>query len=350
MSLLNDFDDFEAGLNIRNLPTRDRHSAPKTHPRKAVRPPAPQPASPVEPPVEHSAADDQFDFTYQASRHERVWIIDSLSDFHDGQWLDDVVRLIKGGKEAHVYQCEANASATALLGPGSEYLAAKIYRPRKFRNLKNDHLYREGRRDLDDEGRQVNDDGMLHAMAKKTDYGKTLLHTSWIGHEFTTLQRLHAAGADVPQPLTSGNNAILMGYLGDDENPAPTLNGVHLSRKEAPRLFERVIHNIDLMLANNRIHADLSAYNILYWDGEITLIDFPQAIDPRQNRNAYSIFERDVVRVCEYFARQGVKSDAKKLASDIWSAHQRHKIPDVHPRLLDAENEQDRLYWREWSS
>jgi RIO kinase 1 len=346
---LNDLDEqgeFESGLNIRNLPPRERHASSKPHPRRPSKPVAPEAVEPVQ----HAAADDKFDFTYQATRHERVWIVDSLGDFYDGQWLDDVVRLIKGGKEAHVYQCSANASATALLGPGQEYLAAKIYRPRKFRNLKNDHLYREGRQDVDGDGRQVTDDGMLHAMAKRTEYGRGLLHTSWIGHEVTTLQRLHAAGADVPLPLTSGNNAILMSYLGDEANAAPTLNGVRLTRKEAPRLFERVIHNIDLMLAHNRIHADLSAYNILYWDGEITLIDFPQAIDPRQNRNAYQIFERDVVRVCEYFARQGVKSEPKKLASDLWSARQLHKIPDVHPRLLDADDEQDRRYWREWSS
>lgn len=344
-------EDFETGLNIRNFPTRASHAAHKSPGKRPAKTTRPEPAVPESGlPVQHTADEDKFHFTYQASRHEHAWITGSLGDFYDGQWLDDVVRLIKGGKEAHVYQCRANVSAAALLGPGQDYLAAKIYRPRKFRNLKNDHLYREGRQDLDGEGRQVTDDGMLHAMAKRTEYGRGLLHTSWIGHEVTTLQILHAAGADVPLPLTSGNNAILMSYLGDEDNPAPTLNSVHLRRKEAARLFERVIHNVDLMLAHQRIHADLSAYNILYWDGEITLIDFPQAIDPRQNRNAYAIFERDVVRVCEYFARQGVQSEPKKLASDLWSARQHHKIPDVHPLLLDADNEQDRRYWNEWSS
>src|SRR4030067_147127 len=53
---------------------------------------------------------EDFDFTYNASRHEQEWIVNSLSGFYEGHWLDDVLRLVKGGKEAHVYQCLANES------------------------------------------------------------------------------------------------------------------------------------------------------------------------------------------------------------------------------------------------
>ncbi len=54
------------------------------------------------------------------------------------------------------------------------------------------------------------------------------------------------------------------------------------------------------MLANNVVHGDLSAYNILYWQGDIRIIDFPQAVNPYKNPNAYRIFERDVERICQY--------------------------------------------------
>ncbi len=94
------------------------------------------------------------------------------------------------------------------------------------------------------------------------------------------------------------------------------------------------------------VHADLSAYNILYWEGKITLIDFPQAISPHENRNAYRIFERDVTRVCEYFARQGVRSNPPRLAAELWTHFKYRLTPDVHPRLLDEQSETDRAYWR----
>jgi RIO kinase 1 len=275
---------------------------------------------------------ENFSFTYKASRHERAWIVRSLGGFYEQHWIDDVLRLLKGGKEASVYLCEANAST-----PAGDRLAAKVYRPRMFRNLKNDHLYREGRSNLDADGNQILDGGMQHAMHKRTAYGQELLHGSWIMHEFQTLQRLHAAGADVPVPYACGDNAILMEYIGDRWMPAPTLNTVELDPDEAPGLFERLLHNIDLMLSQERIHGDLSAYNVLYWEGEIRLIDFPQAIHPDENRSAYLIFERDVTRICAYFARQGVDADPRRIAADLWTSYGRSLKPEVHPRLLEDE-------------
>jgi len=282
----------------------------------------------------HADSQESFNFTYHASRHERAWIERSLGNFYENRWIDDVLRLLKGGKEASVYLCAANPS-TAV----GESLAAKVYRPRMFRNLKNDHLYREGRANIDADGNEILDGGMQHAMDKRTTYGLELLHGSWIMHEYQTLQRLHAAGADVPAPYACGNNAILMEYFGDPGIPAPTLHTVELDAAEANRLFKRVLRNIALMLSQGRIHGDLSAYNILYREGEIKLIDFPQALHPDQNRNAYHIFERDITRVCEYFTRQGVAAKPSRIAAELWVAQGRSLRPDVHPRLLDDQDE-----------
>lgn len=283
--------------------------------------------------------DKQLNMTYKAARHEKIWLESSLQNFYDHQWFDDVLRMVKGGKEASVYLCLANENT------GLDYLAAKVYRPRRFRNLKNDALYREGRANLDESGNRIKNRGMLHAMRKRTEYGRELLHTSWLEHEFTTLKLLYDTGADVPKPLASGSNAILMEYLGDEVMGAPTLNDVSLAAGEGRVLFERVLHNIDLMLANNRIHADLSAFNILYWEGEIVLIDFPQAIHPDENRSAYRIFERDVFRVCEYFRRQGVQNDPRKLAADLWQKHHFRFVPLVDPKMIDEDRDDDRDIW-----
>jgi RIO kinase 1 len=248
--------------------------------------------------------------------------------------------MVKAGKEANVYLCKS--------GPGmpETLIAAKVYRPRMLRNLKNDHLYREGREDLDTDGNVIFDSRKLHAMRKKTGYGLELLHTSWLEHEFNTLKLLHAAGADVPQPYACDNNALLMGYIGEELVPAPTLNSVHLSRNEAQYLYKRILQNIKILLSCDRVHGDLSAYNILYWQGKITLIDFPQAIAPAQNRSAFQIFQRDLVRISEYFARQGVKVQPRRLAAELWTSFGHPLLPDVHPALLDDQDEQDLAYWK----
>jgi len=140
-------------------------------------------------------------------------------------------------------------------------------------------------------------------------------------------------------------NAILMDYIGDFGNAAPTLNSVPLDPDEARPLFERVIRNVDLLLSHQRIHGDLSAYNILYWDGDITLIDFPQVVQPETNPLAWNIFLRDVTRICQYFNSQGIRSNARKLAAELWSSHGHRIVKEVDPRDLDAESRDDRRLW-----
>ncbi len=330
-----DLGELQSPNYLKNVPRAPRKPA-KAKPVPAAQPPAPVAEILL---AEETEQQKILSFTYQPSRYEAVWIRDSLGGFFEQQWFDDVLRMVKGGKEASVYLCQANPSAQM------EWIAAKVYRPRRFRNLKNDHMYREGRDNLDSAGNVITNDGMLHAMRKRTEYGRELLHASWIEHEYQTMCILHQAGADIPRPLTSGNNAILMEYIGDLDGCAPTLNSVDLDREEARQLFERVIHNIELMLAHNRIHGDLSAYNILYWEGEISIIDFPQAIHPDQNINALRIFERDIARVCEYFRAQGVPSDPKELAHNLWQKNQHRLLPVADPQYLDADNPDDRRYW-----
>ncbi len=257
-----------------------------------------------------------FRSTYQPSRHEARWLGESLNGFYDRALITDVLAQVKGGKEASVYRCAGHPST------GLELIAAKVYRPRMFRSLSNDALYKEGRPVIDAAGRafKKTDHREMRALGKKTAYGLQLAHTSWLAYEFTTLQRLHRAGAAVPKPVASGENAILMGYQGDANLAAPTLIEIGLDFDEAHELFDEVVRNIEIMLSLGLVHGDLSAYNILYWEGEITLIDFPQVVSVEGNRQAYAIFRRDVTRVCEYFARQGVEHDAEALAWLLWSS------------------------------
>lgn len=333
-----DYESLEGLPSVKNVHAKRDVKARKN----AVAADREQPVNPKS--AEHLMTQDIDQFSFSPSRHEREWIMDSLGEFYEQGWFDDILSTVKGGKEASVYLCRARPSV------GKPLLAAKVYRPRMFRNLRKDHLYREGRNQVEADGKIILDDGMLHAIKKHTAFGMELMHQSWLGHEFKTLKMLYKAGADVPRPYVSGDNAILMEYIGDETCAAPTLNSVSLTASEASELFERVIHNVQIMLNCNRIHADLSAYNILYWEGQITLIDFPQAINPEENQNAYRIFVRDIQRVCEYFTLQGVKTNAYSLAEKLWLAKGRKIIPEVQPLYLDPEKTEDRQIWEKQSS
>ena len=109
--------------------------------------------------------------TYTPSRFERVWLTDSLRPFYQQGLISDVLYYVKGGKEANVFCC---------LGREGELVAAKVYRPREFRNLRNDKMYREGRPILTAEGRAVksSDTRLTKAIGKKTTFGVQAEHTS----------------------------------------------------------------------------------------------------------------------------------------------------------------------------
>jgi len=260
-----------------------------------------------------------FKTTYRPALFESGWLLESLRTFYDQQVITDILSVVKGGKEASVYRCAGHPST------GEALLAAKVYRPRMFRNLRNDALYREGRMVLGDEGKEVRatNHRVMRAIGKKTGYGMQVAHTSWLMYEFRTLQTLYAAGAAVPKVYAAAENALIMTFCGDAQLAAPTLSEAMPSRREAGRLFNEVLRNIEIMLANGLIHGDLSAYNILYWEGKITLIDFPQVINPFSNRNAHNVLKRDIARVCEYFDKLGVHRDPGALTAQLWSRYVR---------------------------
>jgi RIO kinase 1 len=271
--------------------------------------------------VEHAdkvPVDVQQSFTpsFQPAEHERFWLLSYLEEFYTTQVITDILWKVKGGKEANVYCCSAHPST------GLNLIAAKVYRPAMFRNLRNDARYRQGREVINENGKAVHGRRESLAVKKNTRYGQELRHSSWLETEFQTMQLLHTAGADVPKPLVYGSNVILMEYIGAEKSPAPTLNQVNLAAAEARGIFDRLVNDLSIMLANHRVHADLSAYNILYWDGDFKIIDFPQAVDPRRNPEAPALFTRDVERICQYFARYHITQNAQNLANELWSHYQ----------------------------
>jgi RIO kinase 1 len=260
--------------------------------------------------------------TFTGSRHERDWILNYLGPFYDQHRITDVLRRVQGGKEANVYCCAAHPST------GLQLVAAKVYRPRMFRNLRNDARYRAGRAVLDGDGIVVHDDRLLRAVQKRSSFGQALAHTSWLSHEFQTLQLLYDAGVAVPRPLEQSENTILMEFLGEELRPAPTLQQVTLAPDEVEPLYRRLLDDVERMMALQRVHGDLSAFNVLYWEGDVWLIDLPQAIDPWVNPDAAQILQRDITRLGDYFARYGLQIDPAALAEDLWA---RYGPPRVEP-------------------
>ena len=137
------------------------------------------------------------------------------------QYIVDVEGMINDGKEATVYLCSTRDSVDV------PFLAAKMYRSRKFRAFNNEQQYVNAERIVDRRLRK--------AIKHRTAKGKRLSHFMWIKQEWDALVILHDAGASVPKPYTSADDGILMEFIGDEAGAAPMLiNVVTKTKKNTP--------------------------------------------------------------------------------------------------------------------
>jgi RIO kinase 1 len=258
--------------------------------------------------------DDDLDYEiYEAFQpQDEDEEINPIQPFLDDGTVTEVIGEVKSGKEGTVYVCRAHHDL------GIDLVAAKVFRSRRERTFRNQAVYREGVVILNGHNRR--------AVAKKTTWGRTFEEGSWKYHEYEMLKALAAIGADVPKPIKLSEQVLLMEYIGDMSGAAPKLRDVRLQPYEVRPIYDRVMANIESLLANNVVHGDLSPYNILYWNGSITIIDFPQAVDPRFNRNALTLLQRDLKNVCQYFAKYGIRTDPEALGRRLWRQFMRAEL------------------------
>jgi len=240
--------------------------------------------------------------------------ISELDGLIEQGFVEEVLGLVRTGKEASVYCCRSG------LAVGADLVAAKVYRGRQYR-FKNDAVYQEARaREMGLRGRA------LRAMEQKSRFGRQVQEGTWRSREYEVLRELYNAGADVPKPYAAIDGVILMEYLGDEDGAASQLNRVRLDHAEAQVLFTQLIDTTELMLACNMVHGDLSPHNVLYWQGEVRVIDFPQVTDPRFNRSARELLSRDVENICRYFGQYGVEASSGGIVFEMWERWERGEL------------------------
>ncbi|MEY2456302.1 MAG: kinase 1, partial [Acidimicrobiaceae bacterium] len=92
-----------------------------------------------------------------------------------------------------------------------------------------------------------------------------------------------------------------------------------LSPKEVARAWEQILSNLRIITDAGWVHADLSPYNLLWWDARLWVIDLPQAVDMLQNPHGFEFLHRDVRNVCGWFNRHGMTVDPDEVYADLLS-------------------------------
>jgi RIO kinase 1 len=232
------------------------------------------------------------------------WLITHSYEQHDAG-------VLKSGKEAEVFLVErTSADGTCLL-------AHKRYRPRypgkgELRELgfskgtiyRGDAVYRAGwnlrRRDR-------------LAVNTGSRFGHELAATIWPANEMAMLELAWGAGASVPYPVERTADGLLMEFIGGGLTAAPPLANARLTAGEVASARRQLIESLQAMSSVGVVHGDLSPYNVLWWQGRLVVIDFPQAVLATTNPHALDLLHRDMVNVAAWFERQRTPIDVDRL-------------------------------------
>jgi RIO kinase 1 len=237
------------------------------------------------------------------------------------EWLvdepyEDVARgTLKSGKEAEIFLVERRFASSSRL------LAHKRYRPRypakgelRARGFSNSTRYR---------GDAIYKAGWhlpsrdKRAVMGGSRYGHELAGRLWPLQEWAVLCRAWEAGVSVPYPVEQTDHGLLMEFIGDDTRAAPKLVEARLVQSGVRSAWAQLLDSLRCLTGEGLVHADLSVYNLLWWDDRLFMIDLPQAVGFTTNSDAYELLHRDLVNVGAWFQRRGVQVDVEETYAEL---------------------------------
>lgn len=215
---------------------------------------------------------------------------DSLEKLRGRGSIDELLEPIAKGKEANIF----------LGQKGKEFVAVKIYR------IETTGFYKRGRYLFeDDEIKRVgtNIQRMIYAWAQK---------------EFRNLQIAKENNVCVPEPIDVENNIVVMELIGEDK-PKETLKYTSKTEiaKNIKEIYKQTVQNLhNLIYKAKLIHADLSEYNLIFFNKKLYLIDMGQTGCVKLP-NAKEFVQRDIRNLVKFFNSFDTNITEEKMKADI---------------------------------
>jgi len=126
---------------------------------------------------------------------------------------------------------------------------------------------------------------------------RSWLHAATLAaqHEFRIMRMLYPK-VSIPEPIALSKHAVTMEFVKGSQ-----LNRVILTN---PReCLDMILDEVKKTFLLGIVHADLSEFNIIIGDGEVKIIDWPQAVSVN-HQSAPERLERDVSNILRFFQRK----------------------------------------------
>ncbi|HZW56332.1 MAG TPA: serine protein kinase RIO [Nitrososphaerales archaeon] len=126
----------------------------------------------------------------------------------------------------------------------------------------------------------------------------------WARKEFTNLKQCFDAGAPVPKPLAFLGNVVVMEFIGKEGLPAPRI----VEREVTKGDYQQIVKALKTIYQKGMIvHADLSEYNVMKFEGKDILFDFGSAVSI-EHPQAEEFLKRDIANLNRFFQKRNVST------------------------------------------
>lgn len=121
----------------------------------------------------------------------------------------------------------------------------------------------------------------------------------WAEKEMANLLRLQRENIPCPTVITLKKHLLVMSLIGDSLcEAAPRLKHAEVDEEDLATAYEQTVQIMkDMYSKADLIHADLSEYNLLWYNKQCYVIDVSQSVEPSQ-RNSFHLLMRDCHNIC----------------------------------------------------
>jgi len=220
----------------------------------------------------------------------------------NNQVLEQINGIISTGKEAVILHANSDSNYTGSNEHGHQsgvlvppHLLPKECAIKIFKTTLNEFKQRD---------RYIKDDYRFKDRFSKQNH--RVIINMWAEKEMHNLMRMQAIGLNVPDVVVLKKHVLVMRFIGDNHNAAPKLKDARLSAAELSCAYEEIVAAMHKLYNEAKlVHADMSEYNILWFEGKCWFIDVAQSVEPK-HPSALEFLMRDCGNIVNFFERRGL--------------------------------------------
>ncbi|KAH8391962.1 hypothetical protein KR215_010892 [Drosophila sulfurigaster] len=222
----------------------------------------------------------------------------------NNQILEQINGIISTGKEAVILHANSDASYTGTNehGHGNGVLMPPELLPKEcaikiFKTTLNEFKQRD---------RYIKDDYRFKDRFSKQNH--RVIINMWAEKEMHNLMRMQSIGLNVPDVVVLKKHVLVMRFIGDNHNAAPKLKDARLTVAELSCAYEEIVAAMHKLYNEAKlVHADLSEYNILWYEDKCWFIDVAQSVEP-EHPSALEFLMRDCGNIVNFFEKRGLSN------------------------------------------